>query len=178
MIPVRINNPFGKNLVTDVVLNLFGYSGLIRLFFPNVKVGDTKNKIEGLSPGKEFKEFKKWAKEHIRFIESNIKKKSKEDSTPWYNEIWARQRIDDINKVLQEKIMFTVTNNNQVAVRNMEIDYEKSAGYQTIFLVIDKPKNKKNGQAFDIEVLQVDSKEQQIIGGQDIRIELVSNPKK
>ena len=148
VIPIRINNASQKNLVADVVLKLFGYGGAIKLFFPNANDNEIKNNVEGLSLGKDYKEFREWARRHIRFIESNIKK-SKKDSKPWYNEIWAKQLIDDIKKVLQQKVMFTVTDNNQIAVRNVELDYEEAGGYQTFFLVVDKPKKKNIGQAFE-----------------------------
>jgi hypothetical protein len=50
--------------------------------------------------------------------------------------------------------------------------------YHTFFLAFDRPLREKTGQAFDIEIHQTDENRKKVIGGVNLRVELVPEPNK
>jgi len=50
--------------------------------------------------------------------------------------------------------------------------------YHTLFLVFDRPPKGKPGQAHNIEIQQIDDRQERVIGGLSARVELVPQPKK
>ena len=48
-----------------------------------------------------------------------------------------------------------------------------SLSYHTLFLMFDRPPDGQAGETFALQVLQTDVHREQVLGGQDLRIELV-----
>jgi hypothetical protein len=48
--------------------------------------------------------------------------------------------------------------------------------YHTIFLVLDRPKDGRIGQSYELEFNQIDVRREMVIGGLSVRVELVPEP--
>jgi hypothetical protein len=166
IIPVRINNAhLEEELLTDLLINLHGYPGRARLFIPPLGIdGDIEDLIEGMVRDQDFADYEKWAEQHVHMIEH---------SDPPYNELWVEQRILDIKLPMELGFMLAATNNKQVGLHRILMVPDS---YHTLFLMLDRPEDGQIGQTFDVEFVQMDHEQEKLIGGMDLRVELVPKP--
>ncbi|OAN70691.1 hypothetical protein A8B78_04355 [Jannaschia sp. EhC01] len=171
VIPFRIHSPSMKEkFLSDLVLNLQGYRGRVRLYLPKIECdGDLRELARGLYADQDFDPFKSWAEKHQGFIKENLRSK-----TP-YNKHWSKQRLEDIDAALSHGLMFTAGARKTVALQRLILLPRR---HHTLFLVLDRPEDGRIGERFDLEVMQVESGRRRVIGGLDLRIELQPEPKR
>jgi hypothetical protein len=129
--------------------------------------GPIEEMIDGMFIGQDFDDFNKWSEGYIKLIEANQR------SSHPYHKLWASQRIEDVGEVMSSGFMLGVENKECVSLRRIVMAPDS---YHTIFLLLDRPENGRIGQAFDIEITQIDDEKEDLIGGLDIRVELVPEP--
>jgi len=132
-------------------------------------MGDLSKLAEGCEPGEDFGDFRKWAEEHIRFIEERQK-----SETP-YDKEWSQQRAEDIHAALESGIMVTLGHKDPIKLRNIVMP---RPSYHTIFLLFDRPQRAKIGTYFPIEIQQLEARKERIIGGLNARVEIVPSPER
>ncbi len=166
ILPLHLNNPYrDRRLVTDVLIGLGGYGGRVRLLVPPL---ESKTELvdgaKGLRRSDDFDDVKSWATRQLESIEQNQK-----SNTP-YDKLWAGQQAEDIRLVLDKGILFEAHDRKWIRLSSIVMEPE---GRASIFLVMDRPKEGAEGEAFDFSAVQIDSEDEQTLGGIDFRVELV-----
>jgi hypothetical protein len=169
VMPVRIHNAsHNQALLTNVVVSLYGYAGRVRLVIPQLKVdGDQKTLLDGMSPSKDIKDIQRWAKSHVTAISQNQKSRRP------YDRLWSKERIEDVRKATESGLTLEVKNKKRAGLNRVLMQPDS---YHALFLVFDPPRGAKVGQAYDVEVRQIDVGRERVIGGLSARIEVVPKP--
>jgi hypothetical protein len=170
VVPFRIHAAGSKKLLCDVYVNLQGYRGRARLYVPKLKTdGHLKELGDGLATRSDFTDFKRWAAAQETLI-----KKNQQGRHP-YNKAFAKQRLADIAEVLKQEVMFVAGGRKLVGLRRIKLT---PGEYRTLFVALDRPRDGRIGEHFDLQITQRNSEDRQVLGGLDLRIELQPEPKK
>jgi hypothetical protein len=174
----RLNNPDGsRELVTDLVVDLrtaaggqvVPYPARVRLVLPAALQldGALQQLTEGLQPAQESGDFKQWANQQRELLVNN------QPSTHPYNDVFVQQQISEVDQILAPgmHILRAARNTKRVAVRKIVIPAD---GSHTVFLLFDRPDRDDfpAGQAFSVDVRQLDASNGAVLGGVSTRIEL------
>jgi len=170
VVPFRLHSPFLRERVrSNLVINLLGYRGEVRLFLPKIDAeGELAELAFGLYPEQDFKRFKAWAEGQQKLI------REAQDSKHPFNELWSKQRLEDIEQAIAHGVMFVAGGRKQAGLRGLILSPER---HYTLFLMFDRPPNGRIGESFDIEIVQSSPDNREVIGGLDIRIDLQPEPK-
>ena len=175
---VRLNNAdASRALVTDLVVELetatdgavSPYPGRVRLVLPTLQLdGPRQELLEGLHQVQETGDFTRWAEQQRELLMND------QPGQHPYNTVFVQQQIDEIDRTLTPglHILQAAANAERVAVRRIVI--APSAAH-TVFLLFDRPKPLNTyppGQAFNVDVKQLDSDQGAVLGGLSSRIEL------
>jgi hypothetical protein len=171
VIPVRIHNAnLEELLLTSLIVNLNGYPGRVRLLMPRVKIdGDLSELIDGMSLTQDAEDIGRWVERQVEMIRRNQRSKR------YYDRLWSKQRIEDIRRAMEKGMILEAQSKKRVAINRIVMD---PGAYYTLCLVFDRPPGGKIGEAYDIEIRQIDVKREGIIGGLSARVELVPEPEK
>jgi hypothetical protein len=170
IIPFRIHNAeLEQEILTGLKLSLRGYPGLGGLYSPPLKTAQPlEESIRGLKINDDFEPFKRWSQEHIELVRENL-----ESDNP-YDKEWSLQRIEDIERSLQNGLMFRIDERAEEAqVNGIQLEPDS---YHTFFLVLERPENGEIGEKYDIEILQTNDEQNEVTGGLTVRVELVEEP--
>jgi hypothetical protein len=168
--PFRIHNAeLEQEISTGVRFSLGRYSGRGRLYSPPLKtVRPLEEMISGLKINDDFESFRAWAEEHTKMIRENL-----ESNNP-YDKDWSLQRIEDIERSIENGLMFQIEEGTDDVMLNgiqMEPD-----SYHTFFLALDRPENGEIGDNYVIDILQTNEEQNNVAGGLTVRVELVKEP--
>jgi hypothetical protein len=171
VLPFRVHNPKQEErLITSVEVFLNGYPGRMRIILPPITpYADSNSLLDGLVASRATEDISLWAKRHLQIIA-----RSQESKHP-YDELWAKQRIEDVRLALEKGSVAEAKDKKHVALRQFVME---PLSYHTFFVVFDRPPKRKPGQAYDIEIHQTDDGQKRVIGGLSARVELVPEPKK
>jgi hypothetical protein len=168
VLPVRLNNPYKKQLVTSLQIDLGRYAGKVRLYLPKLALeGKLDESVEGAKLGKDHALFKRWAVEHRRLIKANLAGKHP------YDVEWCAQRIDDVSAASRAQRMYVSAGEPRIEVKDIVM---KAGSHATVFLFFERPPKAKIGTAFPIEIVQLDEKRKRL-GGLSARVEIVPAPR-
>ena len=165
VLPVQING-LGRRLASTTLLIAFkGYRGRVRLWLPKLPTqGPLLRNIDGAKraePGNA----SAWAKQHIEDILRN-----QAGDQPFDRE-WSKQRIDDVQAVLDSGLMLVGDGRTgRVTIKNLAL---KPGTLGTIFLLFDRPRDTRPGTSFPVEVIQLDTRTNRVLGGLSARVEVV-----
>lgn len=163
-VPVRFYNPsLEESTLNDLVFELDGYPDSVKVYLPDFEFQDS----QGLEPTDDFVDFEMWADSHIEMIETN------QMSDHPYDEQWAKERIENIDRVLSAQSGFAIANEEKATLYRVFIE---PGAFHTAFLLFDRPEG-KIGDAYPIEVCQHDAENNELIGGLTTRVEVVPKPK-
>lgn len=170
IIPFMVNNAMlEEQLLTNILIQLNGYPGRVRIFMPRVEIGgELQDLVRGAKVGEDYEAFKEWAGVHTDMIERN------QHSRFPYHPRWSRQRIEDIERVLDSELMLVADNEKRVEINHVQMP---PGGSHTFFLMVDRPPNGRIGDTYPIQMEQWDARRQEPIGSLTTRIELVPEPK-
>lgn len=170
VIPIRIHNAYlDDELLTSLILNFNGQRGRIRLYIPDLHLGDRLEEvIKGMIVGQDYNDFKQWAGQHIEDIKRNL------HSELPYDKEWSFQRMEDIDLAFRNGKMLEAKDRKQAGLHRIVM---APGTYRTLFLLLDRPPNGKIGESFEIEALQWNDKREEQIGGITMRVELMPEPK-
>lgn len=168
VVPVRIYNPSDEEeLLSRVTVDLEGYPGRVRFFATPLEFdGDLQEVTEGLGPANDRDVFEEWAKEHLAFVRET------QESVHAYNERWAQQRVENVQRALQSDIALTNEAQQPVSLDRIVTD---PGDYHVLFLAFDPP-DAEVGESFDVEVSHHDAEadeEESLIGGLSTRLQVV-----
>jgi hypothetical protein len=167
MMAVRLHNPSVRRaLLTSLILRLYSYNGKVRVFLPKIRTqGTFARQLKGLkvAEAREFEVFKAWAGEHVREIERNQR------SNRPYDREWSKQRIDDVHVTTEAQLALNVSNSKEARIKNIRMD---AGARHTIFLAFDRPPNAGVGRSFPIDIIQVESTNDRVIGGLNARVDV------
>jgi hypothetical protein len=169
ILPFRIHNAWLEDeLLTTVRVHLNGYPGRVRIFVPRLELdGGMEGHVRGAEIGQDLEEFRSWAGQHIEMIERNQRSRYR------YHRLWSRQRIEDIERVLETDVMLSVDNDKRVEITQIQMAPD---GMHTLFLMLDRPPNGRIGDTHTIQVEQWDARRRKPIGSLTTRVELVPEP--
>jgi len=171
VVPFRLHaETLKEKSISSLRISLRRYPGHARFFLPRIetKNGDIHESIEGIFADEDFSDFKNWAQKQNKLVESNLKTKEH------YNKDWSHQRLEDIEAALEHGVMFTAGGKRDVLFRDLILEPTR---HYTAFLVLDRPKEAKIGESFDIDIVQFEEKEKRVLGGLDLRVEIQAEPK-
>lgn len=159
----------GREVTSDLDFDLSGYRGRVRLFLPRLLMRDaTEDAGEGLSPGKDFEQFKIWAAGQQELIATN------QEGKHAYNKDWSKQRLRDIQAALDHGVMFTADPGGRARLLGAVLEPGTS---HTLFLMIDRPRDGVIGEPLNIRIMQNDAERREVRGGLDVRVEFQPDPK-
>ncbi|MDP9343872.1 MAG: hypothetical protein M3Q23_17635 [Actinomycetota bacterium] len=165
VLPVRINNPYGEDFLTTVQIELLRYRGRVRVYLPHVQMkGEISELVEGAKLGQDFEDFRRWAEEHVKLIESYQRSKHP------YDDEWSKQRVEDVHAAIESPLMLVANGTGRVTLRDVLMEPHTS---HTLFLMFDRPKRGKVGSFSPLEVTQLDARTGLVLGGLSARIEIV-----
>lgn len=168
-VPFRIHAAGAEKIICDLDINLQGYRGQVRLYVPKLKTeGTLKNSGDGLAAKSDLAPFKRWATAQKALIEKNQK-----GDRP-YNKTWTKQRLADIDNVLEHEVMFVAGGGKQAILKRIILSPKQ---HHTLFLALDRPQGGRLGETFDLQIVQRDSESKAILGGLDLHVELQPEPK-
>lgn len=165
VMPVQING-LGRRLASTTLLIAFkGYRGRVRLWLPKLPTqGSLLRNIDGAKraePGNA----RAWAKQHIEDILRN------QAGDQPYDREWSKQRIDDVQAVLDSGLMLVGDGRTgRITIKNLAL---KPGTRGTIFLLFDRPRDTRPGTWFPVEVIQLDTRTNRVLGGLSARVEVV-----
>ncbi len=171
-VPVRIHNMYLKEmLLTNLIFRLKGYRGKVCLMVPPLKIeGDLKRQVQGWERSEKSDSFHKWAENHL----SDIKRGWKDEHG--YDREWTEQREQAVRLAMKANTMYCAeTTEKDISINNITM---KPGSYHTVFLLLERPPKAKVGQSFEMEIIQTDAQGKSTLGGLDVRVELVPEPKK
>jgi hypothetical protein len=170
ILPFMINNAWLEDrLLTNILVQLNGYPGRVRVFIPRIEVeGELAERVRGAKLGQEFEELRSWAGQHIEMIHRN------QHSRYPYHAQWSRQRVEDIERVFGSDVMLIADNEKQVEISNVQM---APGGSHTLFLMLDRPPNGRIGDTHTIQIEQWDARRREPIGSLTTRVELMPEPK-
>jgi hypothetical protein len=167
-IPFRIHNADREQpLQTGIRLHFEGYPAQGRLYGPAPETAQQGEAVHGVTVEDDFEPFRRWGQEHIRAIRENLA-----SETP-YDRDWSLQRIDDVERVLNDGFVFHVDGGAAAEIHGIRMEPES---YQTFFLALDRPEDGEIGQEYTIEIIQTAANPEEIVGGLRMRVELVIEP--
>lgn len=171
VMPVRIHNTNLRGvLLTSLLIYLNDYPGRVRLWLPRVKTdGNLGQLIGGMSISQDSGDISRWAERHVAMIKRNQRSKRR------YNRLWSRQRIEDIRLAMETGTTLEVEDKKLISLNRIVMDPDT---YHTVFLVFDRPPEGKIGEAYEIEIRQLDGRRENVAGGLSGRIELVPEPRR
>ena len=171
VMPFRIHNANLEELLfTSFIVTLNGYPGRVRMLIPALKTeGELEDVMRGMFLSQEVDDIQRWADTHIAMIKRNQRSKHR------YDKFWSRQRIEDIRLALETGTLLEVEDKKQVALTRIVMEPDT---YHTVFLIFDRPPEGEIGQAFELDIHQLDMRREALIGGLSARIELVPDPQR
>ncbi|WP_019501265.1 PQQ-binding-like beta-propeller repeat protein [Pseudanabaena sp. PCC 6802] len=123
--------------------------------------------LSGQSISTPISDFQSWATLQSKVLTSNLA------SQHAYNPLWVEQRLEDIRQAIGSGVMLTATDRQQIALHRIVMEPNS---YHTIFLAIDRPEDTEVGQFFELDILQIDERREEILGGLTTRVALVPDP--
>ena len=110
-----------------------------------------------------------WAKQHIEDIFRN------QESGQPYDREWSRRRVEDVEAVLDSGLMLVGDGRRgRITIKNLAL---KPGTQGTMFLLFDRPRETKPGTWSLVQVIQLDSKTNRVLGGLSARVEVVPPPR-
>jgi hypothetical protein len=169
VIPVRLNNARGdEELLTTLAVDRGGFPGRLRLCLPSLDLAaPIDDLLDGFVVGNAFDDFRHWAERQIQFVREN------QESDHPYNSFWSEQQISDIELALDAGLMLVAGDERRGGLRRIKM---QPGSHHTIFLVLDRPENVPPNTTFDVQVLQLDAQSEAVIGGLDLRVDVVHAP--
>src|SRR5205823_3808511 len=115
IIPIRIHNAsIEEDLLTSLYIYLNGYPGRVRLWIPHIEIdGNLEQLIDGMFFSKDSEGIDLWAKRHIAMIRRNQRSKNP------YNELWSKQRIEDIYNAIDMNIILEAEHKKSIALNRI-----------------------------------------------------------
>lgn len=170
VVPFRLHaESLERKKLSDLLINIQGYRGTIRLFVPKIEAdGDLRELAFGLYAKDDFEDFKTWASGQEELIKKNQRGKYP------YNKAWCKQRLKDIGRALDYGRMFVAGGSKVVGIKRLILEPRK---HYTFFLMLDRPRDGEIGEAYEIDIVQLDSESRRVVGGFDLRVELQPEPK-
>ena len=170
VMPVQINGLGRRLTATTLIVAFKGYRGRVRVWLPKLPVkGELLRNIEG-AKRVEVGNARAWAKQHIEDI---LRNQAGDDP---YDRQWSKQRIDDVEAVLDEGLMVVGdARSGRITIENVSL---KPGSRGTIFLLFDRPRETKPGTWFPVDVIQLNAKTRRVLGGLSARVEVVPKPRR
>ena len=169
-IPFRIHNPdHEQSIHTRIRFHLEEYYGGGRLYGPSLQTAPQQEQRSiGPTVDDDLEPFKRWGEEHIRMIRENLETETS------YDREWSLQRIEDIERVLQDGFLFNLEEGTTPSeIHGIQLE---PGSYRTFFLALDRPEYSEIGQDYTIEIIQTGENPEEVIGGLRVRVELVLEP--
>jgi hypothetical protein len=160
-------NGADKQMVNDLVIDLLGYGGRVRLMIPkDMELLDGLNQsLVGLRV-EEQKDFDEFADKKLEQLARYQKAKT-------FNPKWCQQMAQAIRKLKGQRVLFVGTNREPAVLRRIQLPADKS---HTIFVAIDRPQTSRVGDLFNFNIYQRDSERKTVIGGATCQVQIVPRP--
>jgi hypothetical protein len=168
---IQINGVGRRLALSNLILAFTGYRGRVRVWVPELPMqGSLLENVEGARRIELGKDARAWATRHVEEILMN------QDGDNPYDREWSKQRLDDVNALLESGEIFVGdARAGRITINNIAL---RPGTRGAIFLLFDRSKDVKPGTWFPIEVIQVDAKSQRVLGGLSARVEVVPRPRR
>jgi hypothetical protein len=168
VIPVRLNNALlDERRLTELRLLLGEYPGRMRVYVPEMELdGDLEALVDGMRLTDDIDAFEEWAETYQNRVEQDY---------DVYDRRWSRDRLDEVERVLDAGVALDVEGRRreEASLRGVVLE---PGDHHTLFLAIERPEDEDVGRSFDVAVEQYDQEGDELVGGLDIRVDLVPEP--
>ncbi len=156
-----------KETVNDLVIELLGYGGRVRLMLPkDLKLLDgLEQSLSGLRVEEPL--------DFDAFAEKKIEQLARYKNAKTFNPKWCKQMSKSIRKLRGQKMLAVVTNREPAVLRRFVLPAEKS---HTIFVAVDRPQTSRVGDVFSFNIYQRDSEERASPAARPVRSRLCRGP--
>lgn len=160
-------NGTDKERVNDLVIELLGYGGRVRLMIPkDMKLLDGLNQsLDGLRV-EDARDFDAYAEKKLEQLARYTKAKT-------FNPKWCKQMTKAIRKMKGQQMLVVGTNREPAVLRRFVLPAEKS---YVVFVAIDRPQTSRIGDIFNFNIYQRDSEQKTVIGGATCQVQIVPKP--
>jgi len=156
-----------RELLSDLVLELFGYRGRVRLVVPeNLRLMDgLEDSLVGFYL-EDAGEFEEWAEKKLEQLHLYLEK-------GMFNPLWSKQMIEAIETTRGMPMLMAETTEKPVMLRQFLVQPEE---FYTVFIGIDRPEDARIGDSFEFTVYQREVEKEMALGGSTYQVQIVPEP--
>ena len=156
-----------RETVNDLVVELLGYGGRVRLMVPkDLKLLDGLDQsLSGLRVEEPL--------DFDAFAEKKIEQLARYKKAKTFNPKWCKQMSKSIRKLRGQKMLAVVTNREPAVLRRFVLPAEKS---HTILVAVNRPQTSRVGDVFNFNIYQRDSERKSVTGGATCQVQIVPRP--
>ena len=164
---VRLHGLPEGELLSDLVLEMFGYRGRVRLVVPErlPLVDGLEDSLSGfyLEDPIDFDEWaeRKWEQLHL-YLEKGM-----------FNPLWTEQMLEAIEMTRGMPMLVAETTEKPVTLRRFLVQPDE---FYTVFIGIDRPENARIGDSFEFTVYQHGVEQEMVLGGSTFQVQIVPEP--
>jgi hypothetical protein len=164
---VRLHGLPEGELLSDLVLELFGYRGRVRLVVP-----EHLPLVEGLEDSlvgfylEDPSDFDEWAEKKLGQLHLYLEK-------GMFNPLWTEQMIEAIEKTRGMPMLVVETTEKPAALRQILVQSDE---FFTVFIGIDRPEDARIGDSFEFTVYQREVEQEMPLGGSTFQVQIVPEP--
>lgn len=164
---LRLHGIPERELLSDLVLDLVGYRGRVRLLIP----GDLKlvNGLEGSLDGFHLEDpidFGEWSDNKLGQLQHYLDREL-------FDPLWCKQMIEAIHQVHGQPMLVADTNKEPALLRRFVVPPD---AFYTVFIAIDRPEDARIGDSFNFNVYQRDVEKETVLGGSTYQVQIVPEP--
>ncbi len=164
---IRLHGLPDRELLSDLVLNLFGYPGRVRLMIPEDLrlVNPLEESLDGFYL-EDAVGFDEWAEKKLEQLHLYLEKKL-------FDPLWCEQTIEAIHRVDKRLMLVAETNKKPVALCHFVVPPKE---FYTVFVAVDRPEEARIGDSFDFTIHQRDVEKEMMLGGSAYQVQIVPEP--
>jgi hypothetical protein len=139
----------------------------MRVYVPEMELdGDLEELVDGMRLTDDIDSFEEWAETYQNRVEQDY---------DVYDRRWSRGRLEEVERVLDLGVALDVEGRGreEATLRGVVLE---PGDHHTLFLAIERPEDEDVGRSFDVAVEQYDQERDELVGGIDIRVDLVPEP--
>jgi hypothetical protein len=156
-----------REIFSDLVLDLFGYPGRVRLLIP-----EDLRLIDGLEQSlvgfhlEDPSGFGEWADKKLEQLRLCLEGQI-------FNPLWCEQMIEAIQKVRGQPMLVADTNKEPTILQRFVVPPEALC---TVFVAFDRPEDARIGDSFNFTVYHRDVEKEIMLGGSSYQVQIVPEP--
>lgn len=150
-----------RELATSVRIDLGRYPGRVHLMGSSLA---RARGVKGLERTEPIKSLSLWAESQVELYQQGQRRRTRFDLR------WSKEWLADVREAMAAERVFTATKGGEVEIRGITLD---PGARDRLFLVFERPRS-EGAQGFPVQIAQTDAESGEILGGLDVRVDVVT----